>query len=73
MPAIADTDVAKNGGSPIQSYSLEWDEGFSQGGFTAVTGAESNNLVLSHTRTGLTAGATYRFRYRVRNTYGWSK
>jgi hypothetical protein len=25
MTSIADSDIAKNGGSPITSYSLEWD------------------------------------------------
>ena len=29
-------------------------------------------MQLVYTATGLTAGAPYQFRYRVKNTYGWS-
>lgn len=71
MTAIADTDSAKNGGSPITSYSLEWDWGTSGAGYIAVTGYASDSLQLVYTATGLTAGAAYQFRYRLRNTYGW--
>jgi hypothetical protein len=71
MTQISDSDVAANGGSPILSYSLEWDWGTSGAGYVAVTGYVSNSLQLLYTATGLTAGKAYQFRYRVRNTYGW--
>ena len=38
-----------------------------------LTGYDSDSLVLSYTRGGLSTGATYKFRYRVRNVYGWSE
>jgi len=71
MPEILDSDSAANGGSAILSYSLEWDSGFTGTGFTALTGAASDNLELARVVAGLSAGAAYEFRYRVRNVYGW--
>jgi len=65
------TDSASTGGSPITSYSLEWDSGIGNI-FTAVNGYETNNIVLSYTFSSLTKGQTYQFQYRVQNKYGWS-
>jgi hypothetical protein len=71
MAEIPDGASAANGGSPILSYSLEWDAGFTGTGFTALTGSTSDSLERSHVATGLSAGAVYEFRYRVRNVHGW--
>jgi hypothetical protein len=71
MPTIVDEDSASNGGSPILSYSLEWDQGGGGLSFVALTGSDSDGLTVEQTITGLSAGASYQFRYRVRNTYGW--
>jgi hypothetical protein len=54
------------------SYSLEWDQGGGGLSYIALTGSPDDDLTLTHTQTGLTTGATYMLRYRVRNTYGWS-
>ena len=66
------TTESATGGSPITSYSLEWDEGNEGRVFTPVTGFLSNNIVLTYTFDNLTKGNTYQFRQRVRNIYGWS-
>jgi hypothetical protein len=71
MTEVLDSDVVGSGGSPILSYSLEWDWGTSGAGYVAVTGYASDSLQLLYTATGLTAGEAYQFRYRLRNTYGW--
>ena len=69
MPQIPD-DL--DGGSPILSYSLEWNSG-SGSTFTDLIGLSSDSLVLQFTQavTGA-AGSTYTFRYRARNVIGWS-
>jgi hypothetical protein len=72
MAEILDSETEKNGGSPITSYSLEWDEGTGGVSYVALIGSDSDNLVRTFTREGLTTGASYAFRYRVRNIYDWS-
>ena len=54
------------------SYSLEWDEGSIGLSYEALVGYDSNNIQLSQIKDSLTNGIVYRFRYRVRNIYGWS-
>jgi len=71
MPEIPAGDATATGGSPILSYSLEWDSGSSGAGFSALVGLTGDNLNRVQMATGLTAGASYQFRYRVRNQYGW--
>ena len=66
------TDPTLTGGSPIISYSLEWDSGSNGAFFTSLIGETSNNILLTYTKTLLTAGANYQFRYRVKNIFGWS-
>ena len=68
MPAVVYPD---NGGSDIISYSLDWDAG-SGASFTTLVGVASLSQDQYFTQTGLTAGSTYRFRYRVENVHGWS-
>jgi hypothetical protein len=59
-------------GLPVESYSLEIDDG--QGGaFRVLTGFSASSLATSHLiTTGVTQGLTYRVRYRALNPYGWS-
>jgi len=40
--------------------------------FTAIVGNPTDFTSLSHTETGLTSGATYKFKYRAKNVHGWS-
>ncbi len=66
------TDTVETGGSPIVSYSLEWDNGSNSASFVVLNGVTENNIMLRYVMNDLTAGMTYRFRYRVRNIFGWS-
>jgi len=66
-------DLVQTGGSPIVSYSLEWDQGTNGASFVALNGVDSNNIQLLYVAQDLTAGSTYKFRYRVRNIFGWSE
>lgn len=66
------SDSVKTGGSPVISYSLEWDNGSGQTYFLSLMGEATNNIQLIYTATDLTAGDSYSFRYRVRNIFGWS-
>lgn len=69
MPEVA-TDL--DGGSPILSYSLEWNQG-SGTVFTDLVGLSSDSLVLQFTQSvSGSPGDIYTFRYRVRNVIGWS-
>lgn len=70
--------MANNGGSPILSYELQVDDG-AGGDFTSLTGYEEDStetsftlLTLPHNNEPLSSGGVYRFRFRVRNTNGWS-
>jgi hypothetical protein len=62
----------ETGGSPITSYSMDWDEGSSGNQYVPMVGFYDDNLNLSIEFTQLTKGLYYRFRYRVKNIYGWS-
>lgn len=64
-------ELADNGGSDIQSYSVEIDDG--QGGdFKSVIGEYSNYLRLEYTIIeGISRAINYRLRYRARNQIGW--
>jgi hypothetical protein len=60
-----------DGGSAVTSYNLEWDQGTAFG--VDLVGVASPYLGRTFALTsGLVAGGTYRFRYRVANAYGWS-
>jgi len=37
-----------------------------------LNGVNENNIALRYVMGDLTAGMTYRFKYRVRNIFGWS-
>ena len=64
--------ISDNGNDPIVSYNLQMDDG-SGGDFINLSGYTSNSLQLEHIITqGIRRGAGYRFRYRARNSAGWS-
>lgn len=68
LPMITD-----NGGSVIISYNLQMDDG-KNGDFFSVAGDDYNiGLLRVFTLTNITKGGTYRFRYRVKNSIGWTK
>jgi len=66
------SNFVETGGSPIVSYSLEWDNGSNGASWVVLNGVSSNNILLRYLMSDLTAGMTYKFRYRVRNIFGWS-
>lgn len=58
-------------GLPIESYSLEMDDG-AGGDFQPLTGLAAPSLATSHlVATGISEGKLYRVRYRAMNAYGW--
>lgn len=63
--------VLADGGAALQAYSLEMDNG-AAGGFHVVGNRSVASLERSYSLSGLTQGLVYRFRYRVRNSLGWS-
>lgn len=72
LSMTAFTDSTMTGGSPIVSYSLEWDNGQNGASWIVLNGDPDNNIQLLYTMNDLTPGSTYNFRYRVRNIFGWS-
>lgn len=42
------------------------------GSYVSITGESPDNLARTITKGGLTTDKVYKFRYRVRNKYGWS-
>lgn len=68
--------VAPNdGGSPITSYHVQWDEDGEN--FTDLFSSEIEFLdlafVVLKTTHNLQAGQAYRFRYRAKNVFGWGE
>ena len=62
---------SETGGSTILSYNLQIDE--SDGVFEDLFGATADVLITTElvTEPKIVQGATYGFRYRARNIYGW--
>lgn len=67
MPQVSGLDT---GGSPITSYNLVYSPNLS---YTSIIGENPNNLLLTITKGGLNTNTLYKFKYRVRNKFGWSK
>ena len=59
----------ETGGSPITSYNLVYSPNLS---FISIIGENPNNLLLTITKGGLNTNTLYKFKYRVRNKFGWS-
>ena len=69
------TAEAETGGAPVTSYGLQM-SAHSAGeaaSFSDVTGTVSDSLAIQHTVASVEKGKTYAFRYRAKNTYGWSE
>lgn len=61
-----------DGGSDILTYELQMDDG-KGGDFVSLIGYEENYLKLTYIVEGnITKGKLYRFRYRTKNSVGWS-
>ena len=59
----------ENGGSPILSLAVWWDQGVSN--WVPISGESSGySLEEQHTVSLLTPGSTYRFKYRAINAFG---
>jgi len=68
---VSITAVAGTNGSPITSYYIEIDDGLF-GSFVELQGYSSETTSLTATKsTGVTAGRTYRVRYRAKNAVGY--
>ena len=52
-------DSTSTGGSPIVSYSLEWDNGSNGASLAVINGDTSNSIQLQYIASDLTAGLTY--------------
>jgi len=63
--------VTADGGAALQAYSVEIDDGRA-GEFRVLGNSTELSLSRSYAAEGLTQGSVYRFRYRVRNSLGWS-
>ncbi len=61
-----------NGGSPILSHHLQYAEAF-VGDWIDANGLENESLLSKFTVSGLIRGRQYSFRFRVKNSIGWSE
>ena len=68
MPEIV---TPHDGGSPITSYGLYWNQG-SGTTYYPIVGTVSDNLNRIAVETSLTNGHAYKFKYMVKNIFGWS-
>ena len=66
MPEITGIN---SGGSPIITYHLVYSANQS---YTSIIGENPNNLQRTITKGGLNTNIVYKFKYRVRNKFGWS-
>ena len=64
---------AYTGGSTILSLNLQWDQGTSGASWTTIIGVAPFSTTQTYSVTGssITAGMTYKFRYRAINVFGW--
>lgn len=63
--------LSESGSSDITSYNLEWNTGAGTV-FYELIGETADNLDRVYTKSALTSGALYSFRYRIKNIYGFS-
>lgn len=70
MPAIS--NGLTSGGLPITSYSLQWNGGGAGTNWSSLVGDPTDSTNTAFAKTGLATGTMYKFRYRVRNSVGWS-
>jgi len=71
MPEITAGD--DEGGSPITSYALYWNGGGASTTYTELIGETSANMVRTFFKnSGITPSETYKFKYKVKNIYGFS-
>jgi hypothetical protein len=58
-----------NGDSTITSYHLQWDQGTAT--WADLVGASPESTAISYTHTAVTTGASYKYRVRAKNTWGY--
>lgn len=63
------TSNADTGASAITSYQLDQFDGISS--WLDLKGFSSDDTALTYTVSSLTAGNSYKFRLRAKNSYGW--
>lgn len=63
---------SETGGSDILSYNIVFDDGSNGSTFTTLAGETPFTTSLAYTKSGLTSGTTYQFKYRAYNKHGWS-
>jgi hypothetical protein len=68
-----DQALSSNGGSPIISYNLQYKGAFTDHVWLNLTGDPVDNLLTTYTVSPTTKSETYLFRYRVKNSRGWSE
>ena len=69
MPTITGDST---GGSAITSYNLQYKVTGSISSFISLTGEIPSSTSTTYIKSGLVAGTSYDFIYRVKNIYGWS-
>lgn len=61
-----------NGGSPIISYLLQWDQGTNGASWSTLVGLSPYSTTTTYTvTTGITSGHDYKFQVSGANIYGW--
>ena len=60
-----------NGGSSIISYNLQWDNGSNEAQWIDLLGISPVYTSNSNIVTSVLSGASYKFRIRARNVFGW--
>lgn len=61
---------SSNGGSDVDSYEIQWDQGPSVLTFVSLQQNMDSQVTVS---SNISAGKPYRFKYRARNRQGWSE
>jgi len=63
----------ETGGSPIDSYNLQWDNNSNGANWSDLKGElGSFDTAVTFTQEGLTGGRAYKFRLKAHNDHGWS-
>jgi hypothetical protein len=67
--------LSSNGGTPLISYNLQYKGAFTDNSYIDLSGSNStvDTLLTEYTVNSTLKGETYTFRYRVKNSRGWSQ
>ena len=64
---------ANSGGSEILTYNLHYNMGGISTNYISIVGEAPENLLRTITKGGLQTNVVFKFKYRVKSKYGWSK